>query len=108
MGHKENEDAIENLRSKNLVLSSVVRDALMDAVVKSGELINEAEDANDLLSAVKVLETATKMTGLSPKEVQANVQINAINGFTFLEIDADDIAQIETTEEYEEAEYEDG
>ena len=108
MGHKENEDAIENLRSKNLVLSSVVRDALMDATVKSRGLINEAESANDLLSAVKVLETAAKMVGITPKEVQANVQINAINGFSFVEIDADDIAQIETVEEYEEAEYEDG
>ena len=101
------QNALDNLRSGNHKLSSIARDAIYNAVVKASQFINDAEDSNDLLTNIKVLETATKMVGLTPKESNTHIQINAINGFEFIQINEADILQISSSEEYEEAEYED-
>ena len=102
----EQQKAIDELRSGNLKLASLVRDGVNEAVRKSIDLIGSAENANDLLNSIRALETSTKIVGLSPKESQTNIQINAINGFEFVEIDAIDIAQITRRDEYEEAQIE--
>jgi hypothetical protein len=102
----EQQKAIDELRSGNLKLASLVRDGVNEAVRKSIDLIGSAENANDLLNSIRALETSTKIVGLSPKESQTNIQINAINGFEFVEIDAIDIAQITRKDEYEEAQIE--
>lgn len=103
----EQQKAIDELRSGNLKLATLVRDGVNEAVRKSIDLIGSAENANDLLNSIRALETSTKIVGLSPKESQTNIQINAINGFEFIEIDAVDIAQITRKDEFEEAELED-
>lgn len=100
----DNENAIDNLRSGNFLLSNLVKEAVKDSVLKAAEFIRESEDPNDLLTAIKVMETATKMVGLSPKETQTNIQINAINGFDFIEIDVEEIKQLTHKEEFEEGE----
>lgn len=101
----EQKNAIDNLRSGNYELSTLMKNAVLTAVKRQTEMMSELDDPNDLLTAVKVIETSSKIVGLSPKETQANIQINAINGFEFIELGQDDIAQIEMQEEFEEAEY---
>ena len=102
----EQQSAIDNLRSGNLELSNLVKDAVNKAVKKSAEMMDELEDPTELLTNVKVLSEASKIVGLSPKESQVNMQINAINGFDFIELDEEDIRQISCEEEFEEAEVE--
>jgi hypothetical protein len=101
----EQQTAIDTLRSGNLVLANLVKEAVKDAVHKSAKLITQADTAIDLLNAIKALETSTKIVGLSPKETQTNIQINAINGFSFIEIDSEDIKQLVAKEDFEEGEY---
>ena len=103
---EEQQSAIDNLRSGNFELSTSVRDAVQKAVSKSAQLISELDDVNELLTAVKVLEVSTKMVGLTPKETQTNIQINAINGFDFIEIGEADVIQLRLEESFEDAEIE--
>jgi hypothetical protein len=98
------EKAIDNLRSGNLKLSSVVKDFSIMAANKAYEIASRTDDIRELNEATKVIEGVSKMVGLSPKESQLNVQINAINGFDFIEIDAEDIRQLTFDEIYEEDE----
>lgn len=100
------EQAIDNLRSGNLKLSSVVKDFSIMAANKAYDIASQTDDIRELNEATKVIEGVSKMVGLSPKTVETNVQINAINGFDFVMIDEDDIRQITTTEEFEDAEIE--
>ena len=103
----EQQTAIDTLRSGNLSLAALVKNAVNDAVRKSAELIQVSDNPVDLLNSIKALETSAKIVGLSPKETQTNIQINAINGFDFIEFDDAEIRQITNNDEYEEAEYED-
>ena len=100
------ENAVDNLRSGNVKLAALTRDAIYKATEKASGFIDESEDSNDLLTSIKVLETATKMVGLTPKESSLNVQINHVTGFDFIEVDSDEIAQLQYDDSYE-AEYED-
>ena len=104
---EEQQNAIDTLRSGNGTLAILVRDAVNLAVRKSAELINEADNATDLLSSIKALETSAKIVGLTPKESQTNIQINAINGFEFIEIDSESILQLTHNDDYEDYEYDD-
>lgn len=101
----EQQKAIDVLRSDNHKLASLVKDAVNHAVVKSSEMILSADSAKDLKSAIDSLETAAKIVGLSPKESQTTIQINAINGFDFIEMDEAEVFQLELQESFEEAEY---
>jgi hypothetical protein len=100
------ENAVDNLRSGNVKLATLTRDAIYKAAQKASQFIGESEDSNDLLTNIKVLETATKMVGLTPKESSLNVQINHVTGFDFIEVDSEEIAQLQYDDSYE-AEYED-
>lgn len=100
----EQKNAIDNLRSGNYALSEIMKDAVNVAVQQTANLIHTLKDPDDLLTAVKVLETSSKIVGLSPKETQANIQINAINGFEFIELDTEEVRQIAYEEDFE-AEY---
>ena len=100
------ENAVDNLRSGNVKLATLTRDAIYKATEKASGFIDESENSNDLLTSIKVLETATKMVGLTPKESSVNVQINHVTGFDFIEVDSDEIAQLQYDDSYE-AEYED-
>ena len=100
--NESQEKAIESLRSGNTKLAGIIKDATMNAVVKATELIGESDNARDLKNCIDVIESATKIVGLSPKEAQTNIQINAINGFEFVEIDAEDIKQLQTIEVFDE------
>lgn len=97
------EQAIDNLRSGNLKLSSVVKDFSIMAANKAYEIASQTDDIRELNEATKVIEGVSKMVGLSPKESQLNVQINAVNGFEFVMIDDEDIKQLTFDEIYEEA-----
>lgn len=99
----EQQKAIDNLRSNNYKLSDIIRDAVFKAAEKTRELIVASDNPKDLLDAIRVLETSAKMVGLSPKDSQVNVQINAISGFEFIELDLEEIKQISKQEEFEEA-----
>ena len=102
--NKEQENAIDNLRSDNFELSNLVKSAVNVSVKKSIDMLENIDDPNELLTIVKTIETATKIVGLSPKESQTNVQINAINGFDFVEIDKEEVIQLSVIEEFEEGE----
>jgi len=88
-------DAIDIFREDNQQLAVKLRTLVNKAVDKSITLVDEAETVYDLLTAIKVAEIAGKVTGIVPKETINNVQINAIAGFTFIEIDKDSIVQEE-------------
>ena len=99
------QNAVDNLRSGNVKLATLTREAIYKAAQKASQFIGESEDSNDLLTNIKVLETATKMVGLTPKESSFNVQINHVTGFDFIEVDSDEIAQLQYDDSYE-ADYE--
>jgi len=96
----ENEKAIEELRSGNTKLASLIKDATMSAVKKASEMIACADNSKSLKDSISVIESAAKIVGLSPKEAQTNIQINAINGFEFIEMDVDEIRQLQHNEEF--------
>jgi len=100
----EQQKAIDNLRSGNVQLADIIKDATYAAVEKASEFINTASDSKSLKESINVIESAAKIVGLSPKESQTNIQINAINGFEFIEMTTDDIKQITATEEFIESE----
>ena len=100
------QQAIDNLRSGNVNLAHLIKDATEQAVRKAAELIKCADNAKDLKDSIAVIESSAKIVGLSPKESQTNIQINAINGFEFIEIDAEEVKQIRYDEEFEDAEVE--
>jgi len=98
------ENARNNLKSGNLELSEVMKNMTLLVVEKAYKIAKDTDDVRELRECINIGESASKITGLSPKESQMNVQINAINGFDFIEIDEEDIKQITVNEEYEEAE----
>lgn len=102
----EQQKAIDNLRSGNYNLSSTVRDFANVVAAKALDIAKDSEDIKELNEAAKTIETVTKMVGLSPKESQVNVQINAVNGFEFIPLDEEDIKQLSVNEDFEDAEYE--
>ena len=95
--------AIDNLRSGNYQLSELMKDTVHNALVKNKQLLEDAEDVDEVLSAIKVVETAGKITGLSPKETQTNISLNAVVGFDFIEVNADDLLQLSQEDDFEEA-----
>jgi hypothetical protein len=97
----EQQTAIDNLRSGNVKLSTLIKDATYTAVERAVEFINNAEDSKSLKQSIDVIESAAKIVGLSPKEAQTNIQINAINGFEFIEMSTEDIKQITEVSVYE-------
>lgn len=101
---EEQQNAIDNLRSGNFALSNIVKDFASTVAIKASEIARGSEDIKELSECAKTVETVAKMVGLSPKESQVNVQINAINGFEFIEMDDEDIVQLTHNEEFEEAE----
>ena len=101
---EEQERAITNLRSGNLELSSLVKDAVLASITRASEMIPKTSSPRDLNDCIKVIETASKVVGLSPKESQTNIQINAINGFEFIEYTEDELPVL--TQSVEDAEYE--
>ena len=102
----EQQKAIDNLRSGNYNLSSTVRDFAKVVAEKALTKVQASDDIREINEAAKAVETVTKMVGLSPKENQVNVQINAVNGFEFIPLDEEDILQLTEEAEYEDVEVE--
>ena len=98
----EQQTAIDTLRSSNNSIALSMKSAVESAVAKANDFINEAQDIGDVLNGIKVIESAGKIVGLTPKETQTNIQINAINGFDFIPIDEADIIQLQMEESFEE------
>jgi hypothetical protein len=100
--------SLDALRSGNVELATITKNIMLKIAKKTGDMVEEAENVNDLLAASRVMETVTKTVGLSPKESNLNVSINAVNGFDFIEVDEEEIAQLTMTETFEEATYDEG
>jgi len=104
---EEQQKAIDNLRSGNYHLSSTVRDFAKVVAEKALVKVQDTNDIREINEAAKAVETVTKMVGLSPKENQVNVQINAVNGFEFIPLNEEDMLQLTEEAEYEDIEVED-
>lgn len=98
----EQQTAIDVLRSSNHSIATTMKNAVDAAVKRASEFINDAEDISDVLNGIKVIESAGKIVGLTPKETQTNIQINAINGFEFIAVDEADLIQIQMEESFDE------
>jgi len=101
----EQQKAIDVLRSGNIELAELVKNATRMAVKKAVVMIGKATDPKELQISMSTIESATKVVGLSPKESQTNIQINAINGFEFIEYDGEELielTQVTNGEEYAE------
>ena len=105
---EEQQDAIDSLRSGNMSLAQLMKSTVELALEKNKTTLAEGDgDVNDILSAIRVVETAGKIVGLTPKETQTNISLNAVVGFDFIEVDEEDIRQITGQDEYEDADLED-
>ena len=102
MTDEKQQTAIDVLRSSNNNIALSMKDAVESAVKRASEFIDGAEDITEVLNGIKVIESAGKIVGLTPKETQTNIQINAINGFDFIPIDEADIIQLQMEESFEE------
>ena len=102
MTDEKQQTAIDVLRSSNNNIALSMKDAVESAVKRASEFIDGAEDITEVLNGIKVIESAGKIVGLTPKETQTNIQINAINGFDFIPIDEADIIQLQMEDSFEE------
>lgn len=95
--------AIDELRSGNMELATKIRTLVHSTIDKANEMVQEVESTMELQSLIRTAEIAAKIAGLAPTESVTNVQINAISGFEFIEIDSEDYTKQLTIEETFEA-----
>lgn len=89
----ENTDPQEVFKSGNQQLANKLKDLVHKAVDKSHDMLEHSENQYELLTAIKIAETAGKITGIVQEKQQINMQINNIAGFTFIEIDKPNVEQ---------------
>lgn len=94
------ENPSEIFTSQNKQLAELLKGLVHKAVTKASEAIEESENINDMLTAIKVAETAGKITGIVQEKQAINLQINQISGFTFVEIDKEKPKEL-TNDDYE-------
>lgn len=92
----------EILQSGNLELAQNLKRLIHSVVDKANDMVDNAERADELYTAIKIAEVAGKITGIVREKQTINMQINQISGFTFIEIDKPAIIQeeIKTVESY--------
>ena len=90
------EDAIDELRSDNMLFAKRLKRIAHASLNKTEALLQEAESINEVQTAVNISKTISEIFGLSRKEEITNIQLNAITGFEFVEIEpTEPIKQIE-------------
>lgn len=77
----------EILQSGNIVLANKIKDLVHSAVDKAHTMIDSATRPDEVYTAIKIAETAGKITGIVKEKQTINMQINQISGFTFIELD---------------------
>jgi len=82
--------AIDELRSGNMELATKIRTLVHRTIEKANEMVDEVETPLELQTLIRTAEIAAKTVGLAPTESVTNVQINAISGFEFIEIDVEE------------------
>ena len=103
-----NTGAIEELRSGNMELATKLRVLIHKTIDKASSMVDEVDTPAELNTIMKTAEIAMKSLGLAPTESITNVQINAISGFEFIEIEHDEpTRQISINEVYQDAIIED-
>jgi hypothetical protein len=85
-------------RKDNDILADKLNRLVHKTVDRALELVEDSESIQELGSAIKVAETAGKITGIVEDKQQINMQINQISGFTFIEINKEDTVQEYITE----------
>lgn len=94
--------AIDELRSGNMELATKIRTLVHRTIEKANEMVDEVETPLELQTLIRTAEIAAKTVGLAPTESVTNVQINAISGFEFIEIDVEEeTRQIKLQETFE-------
>ena len=82
--------AIDELRSGNMELATKIRILVHRTIEKANEMVDQVETPLELQTLIRTAEIAAKTVGLAPTESVTNVQINAISGFEFIEIDVEE------------------
>lgn len=80
-------------RKDNDILAEKLNRLVHRTVDRALDLVEDSESIQELGSAIKVAETAGKITGIVEDKQQINMQINQISGFTFIEINKEDTIQ---------------
>lgn len=95
--------AREAFKSDNISIADTLREFSIKASKKLVSMVNEVETAGELSMLVNASKVIAETHGIATKEVVNNVNINAVTGFTFVEIGDDTLKQIRANEEYVEA-----
>lgn len=82
--------AIDELRSGNMELATKIKTLVHRTIEKANEMVDQVETPLELQTLIRTAEIAAKTVGLAPTESVTNVQINAISGFEFIEIDLEE------------------
>jgi hypothetical protein len=94
-------DAETIFRSKNNYLAEQLRNLVVKSVEKANDMVDNAERPDEIYTAIKIAETAGKITGIVRDKQQINLQINQITGFTFIEANKPELIQEEELDIYE-------
>lgn len=89
----DNMTAEEIFQSSNKTLADKLRTLVLKSVDKANEMVSEAERPEDIYTAIKIAEVAGKITGIVREKQQINMQINQITGFTFIEVNKENLVQ---------------
>lgn len=85
--------AQEVLQEDSETLALSIKKGLVLAVEKANDMISSARSVDTVLTGMKVLDMAGKMTGIIAEKHQTNIQVNMIDGFEYIEIDDEVIKQ---------------
>jgi hypothetical protein len=96
----ESKQAIDLLRSGNMELADKLKTLIHKVIDKANTLVDETENANELMTLMRTAEIAAKSMGLAPTESVSNVQINAISGFIYVLDDDEPTRQVTIDEIY--------
>ena len=73
-------------KENNMELAINLRELVGKTVNRAHELVNRSRSLTDLSSAMKIAETAGKITGIVKEEDVVDLTVNQISGFTFVQI----------------------
>ena len=85
--------AEEIFQSSNKTLADKLRTLVLKSVDRANEMVSEAERPEDIYIAIKIAEVAGKITGIVREKQQINMRINQITGFTFIEVNKENLVQ---------------
>jgi len=80
------EDYQKVFRENNMELAISLRELVTKTVTRAHKLIDTSRSLTDLSSAMKIAETAGKITGIVKEEDVIDLTTNQISGFTFVQI----------------------